>query len=57
MDFTAARRFVLARLLTVPFTLYCVYLTWATWTAPIPASNPAASWSEALARRLDAIGS
>jgi hypothetical protein len=36
--------FVLARLLTVPFTLYCVYLTWATWTAPIPASNPAASW-------------
>jgi len=32
--------FVLARLCTIPITLYCFYLTWDTWTTPPPAGHP-----------------
>jgi len=36
--------FVLARLCTMPITLYSFYLTWDTFTAPPPPSSPGAAW-------------
>jgi hypothetical protein len=36
--------FVVARLFTMPFTLYSFYLTWHTFTAPPPPASPGAAW-------------